>query len=65
MKRSTENSIAIARRFIDRAKNFVGQRFGARGYYVSTVGRDKAQIREYIREQEKEDKRLGQLKIFE
>src|SRR5262247_3932552 len=33
--------------------------------YVSTVGRDEAQIREYIREQEKEDKRLDQLKIFE
>src|SRR5262249_19719849 len=42
-----------------------GQNFWARGYYVSTVGRDEAQIREYIREQEKEDKRLDQLKIFE
>src|SRR5215471_16436041 len=60
-----ESTIAIARRFMDRAKNFVGQNFWARGYYVSTVGRDEAQIREYIREQEKEDKRLDQLKIFE
>ena len=40
---------------MDRAKNFVGQNFWARGYYVSTVGRDEAEIREYIREQEKED----------
>src|SRR5215470_11773162 len=57
-----KSAIAIARRFMDRAKNFVGQNFWARGYYVSTVGRDEAQIREYIREQEKEDKRLDQLK---
>jgi len=51
--------------FMDRAKNFVGQNFWAGGYYVSTVGRDEAQIREYIREQDKEDQRLDQLKIFE
>src|SRR5262245_43464773 len=44
-----KSAIAIARRFMDRAKNFVGQNFWARGYYVSTVGRDEAQIREYIR----------------
>jgi putative transposase len=60
-----KSAIAIARHYMDRAKNFVGQNFWARGYYVSTVGRDEAQIREYIREQEKEDKRLDQLKIFE
>jgi REP-associated tyrosine transposase len=59
-----KSAIAIARNFMDRAKNVVGQHFWARGYYVSTVGRDEAQIREYIREQEKEDKRLEQLKIF-
>ena len=52
-----KSAIAIARNFMDRAKNFVGQNFWARGYYVSTVGRDEAQIREYIREQEKEDNR--------
>ena len=60
-----KSAIAIARRFMDRAKNFVGQHFWARGYYVSTVGRDEAEIRQYIREQEKEDKRLDQLKMFE
>ena len=51
--------------FMDRAKNFVGQNFWARGYYVSTVGRDEEQIRNYIRQQEKEDKRLDQLKMFD
>lgn len=59
-----KGAIAIARRFMDRAKNFVGQNFWARGYYVSTVGRDETQIREYIREQEKEDRRLDQLNMF-
>ena len=60
-----EEAIAIARRFMDRAKNFVGQNFWARGYYVSTVGRDEAELRQYIREQEKEDRRLDQLNMFE
>ena len=60
-----KSAIAIARRFMDRTKNFVGQNFWAREYYVSTVGRDEAEIRHYIREQEKEDKRLDQLKMFE
>jgi len=50
---------------MDRAKNFVGQNFWASGYYVSTVGWDEAEIRHYIREQEKEDRRLDQLKMFE
>ncbi len=59
-----KSAIAIARRFMDRAKNYVRQNFWARGYYVSTVVRDEAQIREYIREQEKEDKRLDQLNMF-
>ena len=59
-----KNAIAIARNYMDRAKNFVGQNFWARGYYVSTVGREEAQIREYIREQEKEDQRLDQLNMF-
>ena len=60
-----KSAIAIARTFMDRKKNFTGQNFWARGYYVSTVGRDEAQVRAYIREQEKEDRRLDQLKMFE
>jgi putative transposase len=60
-----KSAIAIARKFMDRKKNFVGLSFWARGYYVSTVGRDEAQVRAYIREQEKEDRRLDQLKMFE
>src|SRR5262249_43817981 len=60
-----QTGFALGRRFMDRAKNFVGQNLWARGYYVSTVGRDEAQIREYIREQEKENKRLDESKILE
>ena len=60
-----KSAIAIARRFMDRKKNFVGMNFWARGYYVSTVGKDEARVRQYIREQEKEDRRLDQLKMFE
>jgi putative transposase len=54
----------IAQNFGGRKKNFVGQHFWARGYHVSTVGRDEATIREYIRNQEKEDQRLDQMHLF-
>ena len=47
-----------------RKRNYTGQHFWARGYYVSTVGRDEAVIRDYIRNQEKEDLRLEQLEMF-
>ena len=40
------------------------QHFWARGFWVSTVGRDEAVIREYIRKQEEEDKRLDQLNLW-
>src|SRR5262245_10131914 len=41
----------------------VGQHFWARGYFVSTVGRDEAVIREYIRKQDQEDLRLDQMNL--
>ena len=43
--------------------NFVGQHFWARGYFVSTVGRDERIIRDYIQQQEREDRRLDQLPL--
>jgi len=58
-----KSAIHIAREFAGRKRNFVGQSFWARGYFVSTVGRDEAVIREYIRHQEQEDRRLEQLKL--
>jgi putative transposase len=59
-----KSAIHIARTFSERKRNFVGQHFWARGYFVSTVGRDEAVIREYIRNQEKEDKRIDQLSLI-
>ena len=44
--------------------NFVGQHFWARRFWVSTVGRDEAAIREYIRKQEEEDERWDQLNLW-
>ena len=36
-----KSAISIARTCIGRRKNFTGQRFRARGYFVLTVGRDE------------------------
>ena len=58
-----KSAIQIARRFAEAKRNFVGQHFWARGYFVSTVGRDETVIREYIRTQEQEDRRAEQLKL--
>ena len=58
-----KSAIHLARNFMGRRKNFVGQSFWARGYFVSTVGLDEALVREYIKNQEREDRRLEQLKL--
>jgi putative transposase len=60
-----KSAIQIARNFQGRKKNFTGQHFWARGYYVSTVGKDENAVREYIQRQEQEDKRLDQLNLFQ
>ena len=60
-----KSAIHIARTFGGRRRNFTGQHFWARGYFVSTVGRDEKVIREYIQRQEKEDRRLDQMKMFD
>ena len=59
-----KSAIFIARNYFGRKKNFTGQHFWARGYYVSTVGRDEEVVRNYIQHQEKEDKRMDQLDLF-
>ena len=59
------SAIHIARNFQGRKRNFVGQNFWARGYYVSTAGKDEEVVRSYIQAQEKEDQRLEQLNLFE
>jgi putative transposase len=59
-----KSAIHLARVYGGRKRNFVGQHFWARGYFVSTVGRDEATVRDYIRRQEEEDKRLDELDLW-
>ena len=59
-----KSAIYIARTYGGRRQNYVGQHFWARGYYVSTVGRDEVAVRDYIRQQEKADERVDQLEMF-
>ena len=59
-----KSAIHLARVYGERKRNFVGQHFWARGYFVSTVGRDERAIREYIQKQEREDARLDQLGLW-
>jgi putative transposase len=59
-----KSAIHLARVYGERKRNFVGQHFWARGYFVSTVGRDENMIREYIRKQEFEDQKLDQLNLW-
>jgi len=59
-----KSAIHLARVYGESNRNFVGQHFWARGYFVSTVGRDETLIREYIRNQELEDERLEQLGLW-
>ena len=58
-----KSAISIARNFMGRRRNFSGENFWARGYFVSTIGLDEEEVKKYIREQEKEDERLDQLKL--
>jgi putative transposase len=56
-----KSAIYVARVYGEKKRNFVGQHFWARGFFVSTVGRDEEVIREHIRRQEADGKRLNQL----
>ena len=59
-----KSAIHIARTFGGRTRSFTGEHFWARGYFASTVGRDEEVIRNYIRNQEREDSRVDQLKLL-
>ncbi len=59
-----KSAIHLARVYGETRRNFVGQSFWARGYFVSTVGRDEEVIRNYIRNQEEEDNRLEQMNLW-
>ena len=59
-----KSAIHLARVYGERKRNFVGQHFWARGFFVNTVGRDEEAIRAYIRNQEREDQRLEQMNLW-
>ena len=59
-----KSSIWIAQNIANKRQNFLGHKFWARGYFVSTVGADEKVIRSYIQNQESEDKRLDDLTLF-
>ena len=59
-----KSAIHMARTYLGRKRNYVGQHFWARGYFASTVGRDEQVIREYILHQEAEDRRIDQLQLM-
>ena len=59
-----KSAIHLARVYGERKRNFVVPHFWARGYFVSTVGRDEEAIRQYIKNQEAEDKRLDQMRLW-
>ncbi len=59
-----KSAIHVARMYMERKRNYVGQHFWARGYFVSTVGREESVIRSYIRNQEAADRRIDQLNLM-
>jgi REP-associated tyrosine transposase len=59
-----KSAIHIARTYSGRRHNFTGQNFWARGYFVSTVGRDEETVKKYIKKQEDADRKIDQLKLF-
>jgi putative transposase len=58
-----KSSIWIAQNAERKLRNFLGHKFWARGYFVSTVGRAEETIRAYIKNQEIADKQLDQLQL--
>ena len=59
-----KSAIQIARQFRGKERNFTGENFWARGYFVSTIGLDEEVVRAYVRHQESEDNRYEQMKLF-
>ena len=59
-----KSAIHIARTYVGRRRNFVGQSFWARGYFVSTVGRDESIVRKDIKRQDEVEQRNEQLELF-
>jgi hypothetical protein len=59
-----KSSIWIAQNVERKMRNFLGHKFWARGYFVTTVGRDEEVIRAYIRNQELADRQLEHFELI-
>jgi len=59
-----KSAIRVARDYMRRERNYKGYHFWARGYFVSTVGADERVVREYIRHQEENDRKIDQQRLF-
>jgi hypothetical protein len=59
-----KSAIYVVQTFGSRERNFRGENFWARGYYVSTVGKDEELVKAYIQGQEDEDKKRDQLQLW-
>jgi putative transposase len=60
-----KSSLMIFERHANLKYRYGNRHFWCKGYYVSTVGRNKKVIENYIRDQEKEDMMTDQLTIKE
>ena len=60
-----KNSLMIFDRYANLKYRYGNRKFWCRGYYEDTVGRNKKEIEEYIRNQLKEDKEYEQLTMSE
>jgi putative transposase len=58
-----KSSIWVAQNMHNKQRNFVGHKFWARGYFVSTVGANEEVVRKYVQNQESDDKRAEQLQL--
>ena len=54
-----KSTIAVARTYGGKERNYAGEHLWARGYAVSTAGFDVEQIRKYIKNQEYEENKEG------
>ena len=60
-----KSSLMIFDRHANLKYKYGNRRFWCRGYYVDTVGKNTAKIKEYIRNQMAEDQEYDQLSLFE
>ena len=60
-----KSSLMIFDRHANLKYKYGNRHFWARGYYVDTIGRNKKQIAEYIRNQLQEDEMADQMSIQE